>query len=387
MCKIKIVSLLLGVLSVGVVSAQVRKTTAINKTVKKNVTVDEDAGIQFDRMLSSTAQIMVVDSFIAKKTDFIDKIPLEKDFGQISTLDRINGTAGQQFAYTYVNGFGNRMFFAKKGSDGHYKLFSADRLGNEWTNIKQIDDFGDEFEDINYPFMLADGTTLYFAAKGKGGLGGYDIYVTRYDISSEKFYKPENLGLPYNSKDNDYYCIIDDFNSLGWLVTDRRQNDDNVCVYVFVPQKERKVYDVASIGKVELNSLAELRSIRDTWDDKAERQAALDRLETLLSRSNNVRNNSICFIVNDKTVYTSVDDFKSSINRMRFLKLIDMRKSAENLSKNLDVLRQDYSQGSSIIKRKLSGTILKSEQQLEDLNIYIHTLEKEIRNAENLIVK
>lgn len=386
MFKTKVLSLLLFTLSISTVStAQVKKTTG---NVNKKVAADATADMKFDRMLPATAQILVVDSFIAKKTDFIEKIPLEKDFGQISTYDKMNGTTGQQFAYTYVNGLGNRMFFAKKGEDGHYKLFSADRLGDKWTNVKQIDDFDDEFEDINYPFMLSDGNTLYFAAKGKDGLGGYDVYVTRYDISSEKFYKPENLGLPYNSKDNDYYCIIDDFNGLGWLVTDRRQSNDDVCVYIFEPQKERKVYNAASIDNKELRSLAELRSIKDTWNDKEnEKQGVLDRLEKLLSRSYRVRNNSIYFVVNDKTVYTSINDFKSSASKTRFMKLTEMKNAASSLSKRLDTLRQNYSQSSRTMQRKLSSTILKSEQQLEDLNAYIHTLEKEIRNAENLIGK
>lgn len=386
MFKTKVLSLLLFTLSISTVStAQVKKTTG---NVNKKVAADATADMKFDRMLPATAQILVVDSFIAKKTDFIEKIPLEKDFGQISTYDKMNGTTGQQFAYTYVNGLGNRMFFAKKGEDGHYKLFSADRLGDKWTNVKQIDDFDDEFEDINYPFMLSDGNTLYFAAKGKDGLGGYDVYVTRYDISSEKFYKPENLGLPYNSKNNDYYCIIDDFNGLGWLVTDRRQSNDDVCVYIFEPQKERKVYNAASIDNKELRSLAELRSIKDTWTDKEnEKQGVLDRLEKLLSRSYRVRNNSIYFVVNDKTVYTSINDFKSSASKTRFMKLTEMKNAASSLSKRLETLRQNYSQSSRTMQRKLSSTILKYEQQLEDLNAYIHTLEKEIRNAENLIGK
>lgn len=176
-------------------------------------------------------------------------------------------------------------------------MFSADRLDNEWTNVKQINDFGDDFEDINYPFMLADGTTLYFAAKSKGGLGGYDIYVTRYDISSEKFYKPENMGLPYNSKDNDFYCIIDEFNGLGWLVTDRRQDGDNVCVYVFVPQKERKIYDSEDVDDDELYNYAELYSIKDTWTDKTELEAGRERLSKLLEKRDNVKRSSIYFIV------------------------------------------------------------------------------------------
>lgn len=386
MLKTRIVSLSLLLLSAGVASvAQVRKAPVGGKADKEAVAAEDGPGMLFEEMLPSTAQILVVDSFVANKTDFIENIPLDRESGQISTLDRLNGTMGQPFSYTYVNGFGNKMFFAQKGEDGHYKLFSADKLGDEWANVKPVDDFGEDFEDINYPFMMSDGTTLYFAAKSKDGLGGYDIYVTRYDMESEQFYTPENLGLPYNSTGNDYYCIIDEFNGLGWLVTDRRQSDDEVCVYTFVPQKGRKVYDEEDIDEDKLYSLAELKCIRDTWTDETELQCARDRLGKLLAGRDDVKKKQMSFIVNDNTVYTSVNDFKSVTNRKRFMKLNEMKQSADELSKRLDALRQNYSEGSQSTRRRLSGNILKSERQLEDLLAYIHTLEKEIRNTENMI--
>ena len=64
-----------------------------------------------------------------------------------------------------------------------------------------------------------------------------------YDADSARFYKPENIGLPYNSTGNDYYCIINEFDSIGWLVTDRRQPEGKVCIYTFVPSTSRTIYD------------------------------------------------------------------------------------------------------------------------------------------------
>ena len=145
MLKTRIVSLSLLLLSAGVASvAQVRKAPVGGKADKEAVASEDGPGMLFEEMLPSTAQILVVDSFVANKTDFIENIPLDRESGQISTLDRLNGTTGQPFSYTYVNGFGNKMFFAQKGEDGHYKLFSADKLGDEWANVKPVDDFGED---------------------------------------------------------------------------------------------------------------------------------------------------------------------------------------------------------------------------------------------------
>lgn len=233
------------------------------------------------------------------------------------------------------------MFYSKAGGDGLFRLYSADKLGGEWTAERLIDEFGDEFEDINYPYMMADGTTLYFAAKSAEGLGGYDIYVTRFNTDSAKFYRPENIGLPYNSKANDYYCVIDEFDNIGWLVTDRRQPAGKVCIYTFVPAETRTTYDGDMIGEDMMRSLAEIRSISDTWTDKAKLQGARNRVAGLKARGEDVETGSITFIVNDNTVYTSVDDFKYPTNRERFKKLQQMKEAADDMAEKATACAAD----------------------------------------------
>ena len=56
--------------------------------------------------------------------------------------------------------------------------------------------------------MTSDGETLYFAAMSEEGLGGYDIYVTRFDSDEGTFLEAENVGLPYNSfSDDSLFCM------------------------------------------------------------------------------------------------------------------------------------------------------------------------------------
>ena len=79
--------------------------------------------------------------------------------------------------------------------------------------------------------MQADGVTLYFAAESDDGLGGLDLYVTRFNQETGKYVRPENLGLPYNSPANDYLFATDETAGVALLVTDRRQPADKVCLY------------------------------------------------------------------------------------------------------------------------------------------------------------
>lgn len=386
MLKTKIISMSLLLLTTCIAAqAQTKKKTTAKKAAVEKTDEQERAEMMYERMLSSTAQLLVIDSAVVDFTDFINKIPLNNESGHISTYDAFFKTTGQPSSYVHVNEFGNKAFFSKNDDNGHSRLYMADKLSGKWTGIRELSEFGDEFEDINYPFMMPDGTTLYFSAKGKNGLGGYDIYVTRYDTDSARFYRPENLGLPYNSTGNDYFCLTDDFDELGWLVTDRRQADGKVCIYTFVPSQSRDVYDEELVDEDRLNSLAELRSIQDTWTDEGQIDAARKRQASLLARNNAVAKKAITFIVNDNTVYTSATDFKSPTNRERFAKLQEMKKDADEMSERLTAMRQNYSKGNTAEKNRLGSSIIKAEKSLETLRENIHKLEKEIRNTENMI--
>lgn len=58
------------------------------------------------------------------------------------------------------------------------------------------------FED--YPYLAADGKTLYFSSDGYMGYGGYDIFMSkRLDDTWKNWSKPINLGPLVNSKGDD----------------------------------------------------------------------------------------------------------------------------------------------------------------------------------------
>lgn len=362
--------------------AQKSKTAGKTTLTVKN-TVQEEAKMIYENMLPSTEQIMIIDSVIVDKNDFINSIPLTKESGTINTYNNFWNVAGQPQSYTYINEFGNKIFFSKTDETGHSRLYTADKLNGKWTDLKRISDFDEEFDDINNPFMMSDGITLYFAGKSKDNLGGYDIYVTMYDADSARFYKPQNIGLPYNSTGNDYYCIINEFDSLGWLVTDRRQPEGKVCIYTFVPSASRTLYDESAIEAGTLEALADIRSIKDTWTDENKLNAAKIRLAKLIKRKNVSESNLISFIVNDKTIYTSPDEFKSETNKKRFNQLCQMKMQAKDIRLKLEKLREGYISAENSI---LGKEIIKAENQLEQLTLYIRAFEKEIRNTENIAI-
>lgn len=102
--------------------------------------------------------------------------------------------------------FANNSLF-----DGTYDLFISEKRteakwGKPWKLSKMINTPDDEIA----PIWLEDGKTIVFSSKGLNGLGGYDLYKSKYDPETRTFSEPENLGYPINTPGNDtHYFQVD----------------------------------------------------------------------------------------------------------------------------------------------------------------------------------
>ena len=234
--------------------------------------------------------------------------------------------------------------------------------------------------------MLSDGTTLYFAAISDEGLGGLDVYVSRYNSEAGKFLLAENLGLPFNSDANDYMYAVDEFNGIGYFASDRRQPEGKVCIYTFIPNQKRVTYSTEELDKSVIRSRAKLECIADTWGDGTLRLETLDRLKNAGRKpkeEKKKKEQEFVFVVNDDIVYTTPSDFRDPENRQRIAKLMSMRKSFSELSENMEKMRIDYAQkGDAVQKKNLRAEILDCEQEYYLLESDIRQLEKAIRLAE-----
>ena len=79
----------------------------------------------------------------------------------------------------------------------------------------RINTLGDEVT----PFYNVREETLYFSSNGHVTLGGFDIFKAK--SLGKRFDKPEHLGLPLNSCNDDYYYIEEKNGAGGFLVSNR----------------------------------------------------------------------------------------------------------------------------------------------------------------------
>lgn len=354
--------------------AQRNKKNAQNRKVKVEKKQPSASELMFDNMISSTRKVMFIDSVVVGKDEFLSHIPLPAECGVL-------GNDGQ--GASFLNDFINKKYFSKRDTAGVSRLYTADRLAGQWTDEQQLSSLG----NADYPFLMADGTTLYFAAKGENSLGGYDIFVTRYDSDNGTFLEPQNMGLPFNSFANDYLYVEDETDSLAWIVTDRNQPDSMVCIYTLVPDKHQS-YDVSEYSQEQLRGLAKIDDIKKTWFDQKQKNLALQRLNELKKGVSAVKGNDmIKFVVNDNITYTSTNQFKSPSNIDNFKKLQSLRIKQEENLKSLNDLRERYSSSGKTAQRVISEEILTIEQNIKNNAIEIRRLEKSIRNTENMLTK
>ena len=337
----------------------------------------------YERKLLVTERVTFIDSILVKKDEVMDILYLGSESGSIATCadffnvkekDTLNSTL-------FRSQLGDKIIYAKPDTSAVLHLYASEMIGQKWSEPVMLPGLEDTLSQ-NYPFMLSDGTTLYYASKGEESLGGYDIFMTRWDSDSQRFFKPENIGMPFNSQANDYLYLVDEYNQLGWFVTDRGQSADTVCVYCFIPNETRKIYDTSTMGRDTLVALANICSIRDTWTDQEQVKEGLTRLATLRNKSQKTTKSHFHFIVNDRITYTTLSQFRHEESRKLAGKWLKMVAERNKASEQLEGLRKEYSVAKAEKKTELAARILPLEQKYEKLIADIHALEKEIRTFE-----
>ena len=126
-------------------------------------------------------------------------------------------------------------------------------------------------------FIHPDGKTLYFSSQGHETMGGYDIFKSVFDDVTKSWSKPENLGYPVNTPDDDVFFVISasgkhgyysSFNEKGYGEKDIYMisflgpekpmilnNEDNLLASLAAPVKEIVIAPTILIKEAQLTIL------------------------------------------------------------------------------------------------------------------------------------
>ncbi len=360
------------------IEARRKKAKRKRKTLPELDAIEKECKHKLN-MLKSTDRVLIIDSMVVDKQDFLSAYDYDKEVGSIKMRD--NGVTTE-----FITERGNMSYRAEYvKNDSLLRLVSSYIENGQYVETHILKGFTMD-GDANYPFMMSDGMTFYFAARGdEDGLGNYDLYATRYDSDSDQFYTPENMGFPYNSYANDYMLVIDETCNIGWFASDRYQPEGKVCVYMFVPNNSRMPFDYENTDPTLVKQSAMLRPIKTTWteDNKQERVEARQRLSLAkLRETNSVRNKEFELVINDLYTYYRYADFKSEEARNLCRQWVKDLAGMQRMETELNAKRETYSKSSQQEKARMKSALLQLEQEYEKNVVDTKEMEKRVRNTE-----
>ena len=330
------------------------------------------------RLFTKVDDIAIVDSVVVNKSEFLKFYKFSNELGSLTqeTLNMPHKRKADKIKYMTQRQ--DRTYFSDS-IQGNMNIFTSYKLLDGWSKPVSISDVINTSANENYPFLLLDGVTVYFASDGENSIGGYDLFVTRYNPSTNSYLSPENIGFPFNSPANDYMMVIDEQNKLGWFATDRNQPSGKVAIYTFIPNETKTIF--RSENKESLKNVAQLKTYRKNSivkaDSLVEKQSQLPESEKQIE-----------FVVNDSTVYTNVNQFKSPEALKLWNELHKLSNDYTNKQKELSTLRAKYENTDISEKRNsLAPQILEMENKMLEMKKQLSIKTVEVRNVEVKFIK
>jgi len=134
-----------------------------------------------------------------------------------SISDQVNSKFYESDAY--ITPDKNKLYFStsqfSKGDNLDIYMVERQPDGN-WGEPRSLGDGINTPFDEDSPFLASDGS-LYFSSRGHNTMGGYDIFVSKYDSVARQWGKPVNMGVPVNSPDDDIYYRLSHDGSYAYL--------------------------------------------------------------------------------------------------------------------------------------------------------------------------
>ncbi|MBX7058121.1 MAG: OmpA family protein [Leptospirales bacterium] len=119
--------------------------------------------------------------------------PNTNGFDGMASLVYRNGQPVEIYFTASADGQNGRV-----GQAGMNLYFSRYR-DQRWSEVREIQEVSSDFDD-RMPFVSQDGKRLYFSSNRPGGQGGYDLWYSERDLSSGLWSRPVNAGPAVNTR-------------------------------------------------------------------------------------------------------------------------------------------------------------------------------------------
>lgn len=144
---------------------------------------------------------------------------------------RINGGQSHESSAAYAPN-GRTLYFVSNGSAessrGGHDIWRLDIEGKgKAENLGSVINTPYDEDGI---FVHPDGKTIYFSSQGHNSMGGYDIFKSEW--KNGQWTKPENLGWPINTPDDDVFFVLSASGRHGYFASSRDDSQGSRDIYM-----------------------------------------------------------------------------------------------------------------------------------------------------------
>ncbi len=331
---------------------------------------------RLQKAVNRTEDLQIIDSLIVPKSDFLSAYNLSASSGSLMSVNEFFPDRSKTDETLYINERKDKIYYSQ-GETTNTDLYTMDKLLDTFGNEKRLPESINKTGNQSFPYVLTDGMTIYFASAEEQSFGGYDLFVTRYNLNSDSYLNPNQLNMPFNSPFNDYMLAIDEEKGIGWFASDRFQPADSVCIYTFIPNPEVRL--IESEDATYMTNRARISSIADTWKEGVDYKA-LRTLAKQRTASPQENEGDFTFVINDQVTYHTLSDFRNEQARSLFSQAAGYEKQLQALKNELSQKREQFAGGQT--NDNITTSILHLEKESESLFREMERLKIQARNEE-----
>ena len=145
-------------------------------------------------------------------------------------LDSLDGNGPVRAMYIPEDA--TELYYSAADAEGIHNIYRTHLQDTVWAVPELINETLTSSSDEIFPMLSPDGNSLYFSSKGLYGMGGYDLYVSRWNRETHDWETPVNLGFPYSSPADDFLFMNTPDGKYSLFASNRECARDSVWLYV-----------------------------------------------------------------------------------------------------------------------------------------------------------
>ena len=150
-----------------------------------------------------------------------------------SVPNQLDSSSDHTFARAmFVKDSDRTIYWSAEDAEGIRNIYTSTLRDTLWSLPSLLNEHMTSASDEIYPVPSPDGKSLFFSSAGLYGVGGYDIYVSRWNDDSNDWDEPVNMGFPYSSPADDFLYVDSEDGRYSVFASNRDCSSDSVWVYV-----------------------------------------------------------------------------------------------------------------------------------------------------------